>query len=173
VVSTAVIMKNGFFWDVKPCGCCKNRHFEGTLRLHHQGDKNLLTRNVAVTSYWRALHFVFLRSLRRLLVRLTFLVQRFLSPWWWRSKVPPKRRFLQEAHGVTSQKTAFFIVTAVKTSNLTKCGIIVSRNSTWGLPVTSRSNTCWCTYAQDDTDWGSENGLKFLQQLNLERQGIP
>jgi hypothetical protein len=33
--------------------------------------------------------------------------------------VPPKRRFLQEPHGVTSQKTPFFIVTAVKTSNLT------------------------------------------------------
>jgi hypothetical protein len=31
----------------------------------------------------------------------------------------PKRRFLQEPHGVTSQKTSFFIVTAVKTSNLT------------------------------------------------------
>jgi hypothetical protein len=28
-------------------------------------------------------------------------------------------RFLQQPHGVTSQKTAFFIVTAVKTSNLT------------------------------------------------------
>jgi hypothetical protein len=27
--------------------------------------------------------------------------------------------FLQESHGVTSQKTAFFIVFAVKTSNLT------------------------------------------------------
>jgi hypothetical protein len=26
----------------------------------------------------------------------------------------PKRRFLQELHGVTSQKTPFFIVTAVK-----------------------------------------------------------
>jgi hypothetical protein len=31
----------------------------------------------------------------------------------------PKRRFLQEPHGVTTQKTPFFIVTAVKTSNLT------------------------------------------------------
>jgi hypothetical protein len=30
----------------------------------------------------------------------------------------PKRRFLQEPHGVTTQKTPFFIVTAVKTSNL-------------------------------------------------------
>jgi hypothetical protein len=36
-----------------------------------------------------------------------------------RTDVPPKRRFLQEPHGVTSQKMTFFIVTAVKTSNLT------------------------------------------------------
>jgi hypothetical protein len=32
---------------------------------------------------------------------------------------PPKHRFLQEPQGVTSLKTPFFIVTAVKTSNLT------------------------------------------------------
>jgi hypothetical protein len=32
--------------------------------------------------------------------------------------VPPKRRFLKELHSVTSQKTAFFAVTAVKTPNL-------------------------------------------------------
>jgi hypothetical protein len=30
-----------------------------------------------------------------------------------------RRNFLQEPQGVTSQKTPFFIVTAVKTSNLT------------------------------------------------------
>jgi hypothetical protein len=33
--------------------------------------------------------------------------------------VPPKRRFTQYIQGATSQKTAFFIVTAMKTSNLT------------------------------------------------------
>jgi hypothetical protein len=33
-----------------------------------------------------------------------------------------KRRILQEPHGVTSQKTPFFIVTVVKTSNLTQTG---------------------------------------------------
>jgi hypothetical protein len=38
---TAVIMKNGVFWDVTPCGSCKNRRFGGTYRLLHQGDKNL------------------------------------------------------------------------------------------------------------------------------------
>jgi hypothetical protein len=36
-----------------------------------------------------------------------------------RTNAPPKRRFLQEPQGVTSQRTAFFIVTAVKTSYLT------------------------------------------------------
>jgi hypothetical protein len=30
-----------------------------------------------------------------------------------------KKEFLQKPHGITSQKTPFFIVTAVKTSNLT------------------------------------------------------
>jgi hypothetical protein len=40
-------MKNGVFWDVTLCGSCKNRRFEGTKR---------------------ALHSVFLRSVRRLLV---------------------------------------------------------------------------------------------------------
>jgi hypothetical protein len=33
-----------------------------------------------------------------------------LSPWWRRRQVPPKRRFLQEPHGVTTQKTPFFSV---------------------------------------------------------------
>jgi hypothetical protein len=51
---------------------------------------------------------------------MLFLAHRFLSSWWWRSYIPPKRLFLQEPHGVTSQKTAFFIVTAVKTSDLTR-----------------------------------------------------
>jgi hypothetical protein len=31
--------------------------------------------------------------------------------------IPPKRRFLQDSHGVTSQKTSFFVVTAVIASN--------------------------------------------------------
>jgi hypothetical protein len=39
---------------------------------------------------------------------LRILVHRFLSPWWRRRQVPPKRRFLQEPHGVTTQKTPFF-----------------------------------------------------------------
>jgi hypothetical protein len=40
VVSTAVTMKNAVFWDVTPCGSCKNRHFGGRYCLHRQGEKN-------------------------------------------------------------------------------------------------------------------------------------
>jgi hypothetical protein len=39
-VFTAVTMKNAVFWDVTPCGSCKNRYFRGTYRLHLQGDTN-------------------------------------------------------------------------------------------------------------------------------------
>jgi hypothetical protein len=49
---------------------------------------------------------------------------RIFLPRRWRRYVPLKRRFTQDLHGATSQKTAFFIVTAVKTSNLT-CIIII------------------------------------------------
>jgi hypothetical protein len=35
-VFTAVPMKNGVFWDVTPCGSCKNRCFGGTQRLLHR-----------------------------------------------------------------------------------------------------------------------------------------
>jgi hypothetical protein len=32
-------MKNAAFWDLTPCGSCKNRRFGGTYCLHHQGNK--------------------------------------------------------------------------------------------------------------------------------------
>jgi hypothetical protein len=99
------IMENGVFWDVTLCGSCKNRRFGGTQRLHHQGDKNRWTRNN---------------------VRTLFLVHQFLSPWWWRRYVPPKRRFLKELNGITSQKTPLFIVTTVKTpKSYTKNNVIM------------------------------------------------
>jgi hypothetical protein len=44
----------------------------------------------------------------------------FFSTWWWRWYGPLKHWFLQEPHVVTSQKTAFCLVTAMKTSNLTQ-----------------------------------------------------
>jgi hypothetical protein len=44
---------------------------------------------------------------------------RIFLPWRWRRCVPPKRQLTLDLHGATSQKTTFFIVTAVKTSDLT------------------------------------------------------
>jgi hypothetical protein len=38
-------LEERLFWDVTPCGSCKNRHFGGTLGLHHQGTKNYRARN--------------------------------------------------------------------------------------------------------------------------------
>jgi hypothetical protein len=38
-VFTAVTMKNAVFWEVAPCGFCKNQCFGGTC-LHLQGRKN-------------------------------------------------------------------------------------------------------------------------------------
>jgi hypothetical protein len=49
-----------------------------------------------------------------------FLARRFLLLRWWSRFAPPKLRFFQERYGIISQKTAFFIVTAVKTSYLTQ-----------------------------------------------------
>jgi hypothetical protein len=50
------LLKNAVFWDVTPCGSCKNPRFGGTHRFHHHGEKNqhselqlLVTAN-AVTS---------------------------------------------------------------------------------------------------------------------------
>jgi hypothetical protein len=46
-----------------------------------------------------------------------------------RRYVPPKRRFLQDPRGVTSQNTSFFMVTVVKTSTLAE------KSSFAGQPV--------------------------------------
>jgi hypothetical protein len=56
-VSTAVTMKNYVFCDVTPCGSCKSRRFEGTYRLHYQGDNNRRRRN-NVTSNQQLKHAV-------------------------------------------------------------------------------------------------------------------
>jgi hypothetical protein len=52
-------------------------------------------------------NLVFLRSVRRLLVAACVLPSSPILVTL--MKVPPKRRFLQEPHGVTSQKAPFFI----------------------------------------------------------------
>jgi hypothetical protein len=94
-------MKNAVFWDVAPCRCCVNWRLGGTYLLHLQSRK-IRERGTSL-SRW-------LQPVPR---------SRIFLSWRWRRYVPPKRRFTQDLHGATSQKTAFFIVTAVKTSNRT------------------------------------------------------
>jgi hypothetical protein len=75
-------MKNAVFWDVTSCGSCNNWRFGGTQRLHHQGDKNRWARDVSLATDACCEEI--------------------------QNGISPKHRFLQEPHGVTSQKTAFF-----------------------------------------------------------------
>jgi hypothetical protein len=75
---------------------------------------------LAVTNNRRTLRrntstLVFLHSVRRLLVTASVVPS---------SPIPLKCRFLQEPHDVTSQKTPFFIVTAVKTLNFTDLSLV-------------------------------------------------
>jgi hypothetical protein len=51
------------------------------------------------------------------------------------------RPFLQEPHGVTSQKTTFFIVTAVETSNLTEPSVVFRIHLAICMPSASAGDT--------------------------------
>jgi hypothetical protein len=73
------------------CGSCKNRRFGGTYRLIFRVEIISELGTSAVSSNCNIV----------------------------RTDVPPKRRFLQEKHGVTSQDATFFTVTSVITSDLT------------------------------------------------------
>jgi hypothetical protein len=106
--------KNAVFWDVTPCSFCKKWHFGGAYCLHLQRTRNC---EVGITSAVNSNRCTLRRN--ALLVTANVQARRFLLPWWWKWYVPPKCRFLQRLHGVTSQNTTFFIVTAVKTSTLT------------------------------------------------------
>jgi hypothetical protein len=79
--------------------CCRVAFVRADVSEERSASSTRVTRigelgtTLAVTSNWRL---------------TLFLVHWFLSPWCWRRYVPPKRRFLQEPHDVTFQKTAFF-----------------------------------------------------------------
>jgi hypothetical protein len=98
-----VPMKNAVFWGSAPCRSCVNRRFGGRYCLRLQGRK--IRKRGASVSRW--LQSTAGSSLADFL------------PWKWRRYLPPKRLFTQDLHGAKSQRAAFFIVTPVKTSNLT------------------------------------------------------
>jgi hypothetical protein len=43
-------MKNGVFWDVTPCGSCKNRRFGGTYRILRSVRRLLVAASVVPSS---------------------------------------------------------------------------------------------------------------------------
>jgi lambda repressor-like predicted transcriptional regulator len=92
-----VTLKNAVFRNVTPCGSCKNWHLGGNIatiiRMTRIGELGTMLAAVSNQS-----------TLRR-----NTIARRFLSPWRWKQYIPPKRRFLQDPRGVTSQKTALFI----------------------------------------------------------------
>jgi hypothetical protein len=90
---------------------------------------------LAVTSNRRTLR----RNVGCYLELALFLVHRFLSPWWRWRYVPPKRRFLQEPHGVISENSPFFIVTTVNISNLTYKCLVRNSHQTHYLHATEPS----------------------------------
>jgi hypothetical protein len=87
------LVNNVVFWEVMSCGSCKNR----------QGDK-----------------MIYLRSVLRLLVTTNLVPSTPLLVTVMLEAVSSSvHLILQEPRCVPSQKMAFFIVTAVKTSNPT------------------------------------------------------
>jgi hypothetical protein len=55
-------MKNGVFWDVTPCGCCKNRHFGGIqediILQYTENLRNLRIRIMTATASMPRMHGV-------------------------------------------------------------------------------------------------------------------
>jgi hypothetical protein len=102
-------VKNAVFWYVTPCG---------SLRTDASEERNASI--IRVTRIGELGTKFFLRGVLRLLVTANVVPNSpILVTLMMDAIVSPKSRFLHEPHGVTSQKTTFFIVNAVKTSNLT------------------------------------------------------
>jgi hypothetical protein len=101
-------MKNAVLWEVTAVALVSTNVSEELITSIRVTRIGKVGKMLAVTSKRSTQEF--------LLSVLLLLVTTNIVP---SSPIPPKRRFVQEPHGVTSQKL-FFIVTAVKTSSLTQ-----------------------------------------------------
>jgi hypothetical protein len=51
ILNIYILLKYAVFWDMRPCGSCKNRGFGGIYHFRHQGGKNGLARsNVSIAA---------------------------------------------------------------------------------------------------------------------------
>jgi hypothetical protein len=103
--------------NVPEDGILHRRDFSQMFRRHMPSSSSRENLRFSRRWLWRMVSYgvfsrgalVFVSSVRRLLVAGCVVPSSsILLPWWRRSQVPPKRRFLQEPHGVTTQKTPFF-----------------------------------------------------------------
>jgi hypothetical protein len=109
-------LKNVILWDVTLCGSRKNRRFGGIYRLHHRDDKNQRGKNSVNSNYQPTQAAKKYCSVLRLLVtanvvpsspiHVTLIMEALLSS---------ETLVLTRA---TTRGTAFFMVTAMKTSNV-------------------------------------------------------
>jgi hypothetical protein len=96
-------MKNSVFWDVGPCKFCVHRRLGGTYRPLFQSRK-FRERGTSVSWVFSTGGSVCSHMLTLVLRSQIFI------PWIWKRHIPPKRRFTQDLHGATSQKTALFLL---------------------------------------------------------------
>jgi hypothetical protein len=109
-----------------------------------------------------------------------------ILPWNCRRYIPPKRRFTQDLHGASSQKTAIFIVTAMKTSNLAtdvficvgsdgwNCRPLHWLSSEWRFSRISRQSPGFCRVGHDsflpnDTQFSIH--LSFRAYIYFRKKG--
>jgi hypothetical protein len=122
--NTQLSMSNS---DFLSRSCKRTHHNRRNILLHesivilimpptHSYTAPISEKNHSVDMHRKRLHLQNIWSSSHLLTLVPR--SRIFISWRWRRLVPPKRRFTQHLHGATSQKTAFLIVTAVKTSNL-------------------------------------------------------
>jgi hypothetical protein len=123
----AVTMKNAVFWDVALCTTCVNRHFRGTYRLHLQGRK-ICERGTSVSRWLQTEPPVENTQLyknreggsmghmgNQLVVQSAAICSRWFLARGFFYPEDGGDTFLRNVRNATSQKTTFFIVTAVKT----------------------------------------------------------
>jgi hypothetical protein len=133
----AFVISNQKKWSLWNASCCVSvSYIELYLRQTQQYILEFIGKSVCI--HWPTL---VLRS-------------RILLPWRWRRYVPPKRRSTQDLHSATSQKTTFFIVTAVKASNLTYVKFISAFSTYQKPPAISMLLMC------NKRSWGKE--FQFL-----------
>jgi hypothetical protein len=92
-----------------------------------------------------------------------FLAHKFLLPWWWKQYVPPKRRFLQEPHGITSKKTPFFKIDNVCCPSWLHClpPQLSSTMTSTGLELVLMGG--FCEYRYEPSGF---KGCKFPNQMS-------